>query len=90
MQISHKTLTRYGLMAERHWREFLPAMTAGLEAEGRLQEALHEAQEQTKDEQELIYQQLRKQGLNEQQADTQAWEMVRERYLLLPPEERAN
>jgi len=90
MQTLPKPLTRYGLMAEKHWREFLPAMTADLEAKGELQAALHEAQEQTKDEQEEVYQKLRKQGLTEQQADSQAWEMVRERYLLLPPEQAAS
>lgn len=75
------------MMAERHWREFLPRMVAELEAQGRLKEALFEAQETTKDEQEELYQQFLKQGLSEDQADRQAWEMVRDRYVLLPPEE---
>jgi hypothetical protein len=30
---------------------------------------------------------LRKQGLTAQQAHDQAWEMIREKYILLPPEE---
>ena len=30
---------------------------------------------------------LRKQGYNPQQAHDTAWEIVRERYILLPPEE---
>ena len=50
-------------------------------------EALWEAQETTLDEMETLTRQLRKQGLTPQQAETQAWEMVREKYILLPPEE---
>jgi hypothetical protein len=38
-------LTQYGLMAERHWREFRPNMVRELEAKGVLMEALFEAQE---------------------------------------------
>ena len=38
-------LTQYGLMAERHWREFRPKMVRELEAKGTLMEALFEAQE---------------------------------------------
>jgi hypothetical protein len=74
-------------MAEAHWREHLPRMVAELEKKGELRGALYEAQEATKDEQEELYQMLRKQGLNEEQADRQAWELVRENHLLLPPEE---
>ena len=29
-------LTRFGLLAEKHWREFLPKMVAELEAKGKL------------------------------------------------------
>lgn len=91
MQISTaRPLTRYGLMAEMHWRTFLPVMVAELEAKGELQEALFEAQEQTKEEQGELYQDLRKKGLTAQQADSQAWEVVRERYLLLPLEKVTN
>jgi len=32
-------LTQYGLMAERHWREFRPNMVRELEAKGVLMEA---------------------------------------------------
>jgi hypothetical protein len=35
-------LTQYGLMAERHWREFRPKMVRELEAKGTLMEALFE------------------------------------------------
>ena len=80
------TLTQYGLMAEKHWREFRPRMVAELEAQGKLREMLYEAQEKTKDEMTDLQMQLIKQGLTPQQARDQAWEMVRERYILLPPE----
>lgn len=80
-------LTQYGLMAERHWREFRPAMVRKLESEGRLTEALFEAQETTKTEMESLRTEFRKQGLTEQQAHDQAWEIVRTRYILLEPEE---
>ena len=80
------TLTQYGQMAEKHWREFRPTMVAELEAQGKLQEMLYEAQEKSKDEMTDLQMQLMKQGLTPQQARDQAWEMVRERYILLPPE----
>ena len=83
------TLTQYGLMAEKHWREFLPRMVKDLEAHGRLQEALLEAEEKTKDEMYDLTTRLRTQGLTAQQAHYQAWEMVREEYILLTPEETA-
>ena len=80
------TLTQYGLMAEKHWREFRPTMVQTLEAQGKLQEMLVEAQEKTKDEMLELRMQLMRQGLTPQQAHDRAWEMVRERYILLPPE----
>ena len=80
------TLTQYGLMAEKHWREFRPRMVRDLEAKGLLHQMLYEAQEKTKDEMVELRMQLIKQGLTPQQAHDQAWEMVRERYILLPPE----
>lgn len=79
-------LTQYGRMAEKHWREFLPKMVAELESTGRLHPALLEAEEKTKDEMESLRTGLRRQGLTADQAHRQAWETVRERYLLLPPE----
>jgi hypothetical protein len=86
--MSDKSLTAYGLMAKRHWTEFRPKMVAQLIAEGRLEEALFEAQETTIDEMETLCRTLeRKQRLTPQQAETQAWEMIREKYILLPPEE---
>ena len=83
------TLTQYGLMAEKHWREFRPRMVKELEAHGRLQEALLEAEEKTKDEMYDLTTRLMARGLTAQQAHDQAWEMVREEYILLTPEETA-
>ena len=84
-------LTQYGLMAERHWREFRPAMVREMEAKGTLMAALFEAQETTITEMEALTQQLEtEQKLTPQQAHDQAWEMVREKYILLPPEEDAS
>jgi hypothetical protein len=89
MQETMITLTQYGLMAEKHWREFRPQMVKELEAHGRLQEALLEAEEKTKDEMYDLTTRLMAQGLTAQQAHDQAWEMVREEYILLTPEETA-
>lgn len=80
-------LTQYGLMAEKHWREFRPKMVQQLEAEGRLMEALWEAQETTLDEMEALTRQLeREQQMTPAQAQATAWELIREKYILLPPE----
>ncbi len=81
------TLLAYGRMAEAHWREHCPRLVGQLEAQGRLQAALLEAQERTLDEMERVMRALRRQGLAPQQVHDQAWEMVREKYILLPPEE---
>ncbi|MDQ6706614.1 MAG: hypothetical protein M3Z85_11630 [Acidobacteriota bacterium] len=80
-------LTQYGLLAERHWREFLPRMVREMEAKCTLMEALFDAQEMTLDEMETLTRQLEtEQRLTPQQAHDQAWEMIREKYILLPPE----
>jgi hypothetical protein len=89
MQEAPVTLTQYGLMAEKHWREFRPRMVKELEAKGRLQETLLEAEEKTKDAMYDLTMKLMKQGLTAQQAHDQAWEMLREEYILLTPEETA-
>ena len=81
-----KPLTQYGLMAEKHWREFLPKMVAEMEATSRLHTLLLEAEEKTEAEMDHLRRQLMRQGLTAQQAHDQAWEMVRERYIFLPPE----
>jgi len=80
-------ISAYGLMAERHWREFRPKMVRELEETGKLEEALYEAQERTLDELMELETKLEADGLTKQQASDQAWEMVRERYILLPPED---
>ena len=80
-------LTQYGRMAEKHWREHCPGMVRELEAKGLLQQMLLEAEEKTKDEMDTLMRKLRQQGLTAQQAHDQAWEMVREKYILLSPEE---
>lgn len=80
-------LTQYGLMAERHWREFRPAMVRELETTGTLMEALFEAQETTLDEMEVLTRKLeQEEQLTPGQAQTTAWELVREKYILLSPE----
>ena len=80
------TLTQYGRMAEKHWREFRPNMVKQMEATGELQEMLYEAQEKTKDEMANLTQKLIRQNYTPDQAHRTAWEMVRERYILLTPE----
>jgi hypothetical protein len=81
-------LTQYGLMAERHWREFRPKMVRELEAKGTLMDALFEAQERTIGEMEALTRKLETaQNLTPQQAHDRAWEMIREKYILLTPEE---
>ncbi len=51
-----------------------------------LHQMLLEAEERTKDEMANLRIELMKQGKTAQQAHDQAWEMVREKYILLPPE----
>jgi hypothetical protein len=80
------TLTQYGMMAEKHWREFLPKMVVELEAKGMLDQALLEAEEKTDEELDRIRRQLIQQGLTTQQAHDSAWETVRTRYIFLQPE----
>jgi hypothetical protein len=75
-------------MAEKHWREHLPKRVQELEAKGQLQEMLQESEEKTKDEMEEITRKLiSEQDYTPENAERVAWEMVRERYILLPPEE---
>lgn len=81
-----KPLTQYGRMAERHWRQFCPRMVAELEAQGRLHQMLLDAEERTETELDSLRRHLIQQGLTAQQAHDRAWEIVRERYIFLPPE----
>ena len=81
------SLTQYGLMAERHWRQFRPRMVRRLETQGKLEEALLEAQEKTTEEMDSLRRRLQQeQSLTPQQAQSQAWELIREKYILLEPE----
>jgi uncharacterized protein YggE len=80
------TLTQYGMMAEKHWREHRPKMVGELEAKGQLQTMLADAEQKTKEEMADLRIQLMKQGRTAEQAHRQAWEIVRERYILLPEE----
>jgi hypothetical protein len=81
------TLTQYGMMAEKHWREHCPNLVRELESRGKLQEMLLEAERKTKDEMAELRTRFIRQGLTPQQAHDRAWEMVREEYILLPSEE---
>ena len=80
-------LLTYGRMAEAHWREHCPRMVRKLVRTGQMTTSLLEAQERTQDEMETLIRTFRRQGLNPQQAHDQAWELVREKYLLLPSEQ---
>jgi uncharacterized protein YggE len=80
------TLTQYGRQAEKHWREHRPKMVRELEQKGLLHQMLLEAEEKTKDEMATLRLELMKQGKTAQQANDQAWEMVRGKYILLPVE----
>lgn len=79
-------LTQYGRQAEKHWREHRPKMVRDLEQKGLLHQMLLEAEEKTKDEMAGLRTKFIRQGLTPQQAHDRAWEMVREEYILLPPE----
>jgi hypothetical protein len=81
------TLTQYGLMAEKHWREFRPTMVRELEATSKLWERLYEAQEATQNAMDDQTEKLMRRGYTPQQAETTAWELIREEYILLPPED---
>jgi hypothetical protein len=81
-------LLNYGLMAERHWREHCPLMIKELETENRLRPALLEAQERTQADMDRLIRDFRRTGLTPQQAHDQAWELVREKYILLRPERK--
>jgi hypothetical protein len=65
--------------ARQHWKEHRPQMFKHLQEGSQLQKALTRAVEQTAADLE----ELQAEGMNWHQA----WEMVRERYLFLPPEQ---
>ena len=66
-------------LGRQHWKEHLPARYAALKKAGRLDASLQEAANQTYSE----VSRLEEAGF---QPD-EAWQMARETYLLLPPEE---
>lgn len=79
-------LLGYAALARTHWREHLPRMYRELEAAGTLESALAEAEARTFDEMETLTRELMTRGSPSAQAHREAWELVREKYLLLPPE----
>ena len=81
-----KPLTQYGRMAEKHWRQFCPKLVGELEAKGNLYLMLLDAENKTEEELDSLRRHFLQQGLTPQQAHDRAWEIVRERYILLPPE----
>ena len=81
-----KPLTQYGRLAEKHWREFLPKMVANLEAKGTLHLMLLDAENNTEADLDSLRRHFIREGLTPQQAQDRAWEIVRERYIFLPPE----
>ena len=56
------SLTQYGRMAEKHWREHRPKMVRELEQTGRLHQMLLEAEEKTKDEMATLRTDLMQRG----------------------------
>jgi len=80
-------LTVYGHLAEKHWRRFCPRLVAELEAKGQLHAMLLEAEEKTEAELDSLRRHFIQQGLTPRQAQDRAWEIVRERYIYLPPEQ---
>ena len=81
-----KSLTQYGCLAEKFWRRWLPKMVAELEKHGRLEEALREAEERTVMEMDDLRTHFLQQGLTTEQAEERSWEIVRQRYVYLRPE----
>lgn len=80
------TLTHYGQMAEKHWREFCPKLVAELEAKGTLNLRLFQAERSTVEAMDTLRPQLIQQGYSPEAAHALAWELIRGHYLLLPPE----
>jgi len=82
-----RPLTTYGRLAEKHWRQFCPRLVTELEAKGQLHAMLLEAEERTEAELDSLRRHFIQQGLTPRQAHDRAWEIVRERYIYLPPEQ---
>ena len=80
-------MTTYGRLAEKHWRQFCPRLVTELEAKGQLHAMLLEAEERTEAELDSLRRHFIQQGLTPRQAQDRAWEIVRERYIYLTPEQ---
>ena len=80
-------LTTYGRLAEKHWRQWCPRLVTELEAKGQLHAMLLEAEERTEAELDSLRRHFIQQGLTPRQAQDRAWEIVRERYIYLTPEQ---
>ena len=81
-----KPPTQYGWMAEKRSHEFLLRRVPQLEANGQAHAMPRDPKEQTAKEREPICRQLLSQGLPSPSTHNTTWEMVPERYFLLPPE----
>ena len=81
-----KALDQYRFLAELHWRTWLPRRVAELERTGRLRARLDEAARRTASDLADLREHFLQQGLTAKQAHERAWEIVRERYIFLPPE----
>lgn len=79
-------LLGYAHLAKAHWQEHCPRMVRQLQATGQLESALAEAEDRTLAEMATLRRELMRNGSTSAQAHQQAWEMVRDKYLLLPPE----
>ena len=82
-----KPPTQYIRLAECHWRTWLPRRVAELERQGLLMAKLSEAAERTVRDTAQLQQHFLQQGLTPTQAAQRAWEIARQRYIFLPPEE---
>ncbi len=82
-----KPLAQCRRMAGRHWREFYPQLAAELKPTGPLHERLLESEEKAEGEMDTVRRHLIQQGLTPQQVRNRAWEIPRERCVLIPPEE---
>jgi len=76
--MSTQTLHQYATIAREHWRQFLPSMYRALEEGGRLEKTAQQAAQRTLSDQASL--------IASGQSPQEAWEAVRDRYLLLPPE----
>ena len=81
-----KSLTQYGSLALAFWTKWHPKMLAELKRNGRLEEALREAEERTVMEMDDLRRHFIQQGVTADQAESRAWEIVRQRYVYLRPE----